>query len=658
MEEHVPAYLDPLAAPDDLHSPQEQVPLSLQCSDNEDIMVNAWSSSFGTDGIFTQIGEHIPLLNQGIQEIHKKRGEMGAYMRARERNPVGADGVVTQACEHIPLVCDGIEALHRINGQHSAAERASARSLPRLLSKDGALTKVAELIPGTNIVAAMMHEMNGNHDEAVRALSIFDNWTQVGEPDGPLAKLAELFPGMDVVAFALHVTNKQYAQALRSITKTTWVNLRVSSVTIKMSGRQVWDFSVSQSKIKKLEVEPKAISMILGINDLFTKFLELDARGNVRPKSLQRESPSSRKQREEDLAIVGVETEELLSNWVNDILRYLIRRMKEDMPEYVNWTMDAVNEYTFPRWRQTWRYYILLRPTMKRPSPAFSKALQEAFARASIRHLPLDAAADRVVLPPLRFSLRRRVCRAAVAGGALGAASYCGAKAAALTCFGGVMMAAASLCNYATRRLYGHFNASNTECWEGAALRCDDAERLKIGNAESHGLILDMDEADAALLVQLVRDHIVSNIRCGCLAAPLLRMMLPRLKAMFRRWGTEWQTVPFVMDVETGDLDLETQTWPDGLKLPSLRIAILCDLNIVGTEASQVQVVIPDGLLDQFAQRTRQQMEEIDLRTQDPRLAGFTEPLNLLFDLSLEWTELNELALELRNLRSTLYLPE
>ena len=31
------------------------------------------------------------------QEIHKKRGEMGAYMRARERNPVGADGVVTQA---------------------------------------------------------------------------------------------------------------------------------------------------------------------------------------------------------------------------------------------------------------------------------------------------------------------------------------------------------------------------------------------------------------------------------------------------------------------------------------------------------------------------------------------------------------------------------
>merc|ERR1719443_752890 len=92
---------------------------------------------FAKDSFITQVGEHIPLLNQAFQEIHKVQGDTAAYHRARARNPVGADGVVTQACEHIPLVCDGIEALHRINGQHSAAERASARSLPRLLSKDG-----------------------------------------------------------------------------------------------------------------------------------------------------------------------------------------------------------------------------------------------------------------------------------------------------------------------------------------------------------------------------------------------------------------------------------------------------------------------------------------------------------------------------------------
>merc|ERR1719460_1266346 len=108
--------------------------------------------------------------------MHRNSGHMGAYLRAKARNPVGADGVVTQVGEHIPLVADGIEALHCINGETMAAERARARTLPRLLSKDGAVTKVTELIPGANIVAAMMHEMNGNHDEAKRALNIFDSW--------------------------------------------------------------------------------------------------------------------------------------------------------------------------------------------------------------------------------------------------------------------------------------------------------------------------------------------------------------------------------------------------------------------------------------------------------------------------------------------------
>jgi len=614
---------------------------------------------FGTDGIFTQIGEHIPLINQGIQEMHRSGGHMGAYLRARARNPVGADGVVTQVGEHIPLVADGIEALHRINGETMAAERARARTLPRLLSKDGAVTKVAELIPGTNIVAAMVHQMNGNHDEAVRALSIFDNWTQVGEPDGPLAKVAELFPGMDVAAFALHVTNKHYAQALRSITKTKLAYMEAKSVTIRISGINVWEFEVSNSEIRRVEVEPQCLSLILGMNDVFTQFLEVDHNGYLRPRSLQRESPSSRRRREEEFQIVGQDTEELLSNWFNGHVRRVICRMKEDMPLYVEWTMNAANKWAFPRWRkEALRYYLLLEPTMPAPGPAFSEALQRAYCRATLRHSPLPPAAARVVLPPLKMRPRRELSKAALAAGALGVAGCCGAKAAAITCFGGLMAATASLSRLAYRFLHNHYNNSNIECWEGAALRLDPDVRQDRQQAETHGGILEMEQEDAVRMCQLVLDHVVANIRWGHLATPLFERIRPVLKALFKSWGPEWEVVPFVMDLETGDLSLETDVWPNGLKLPSMRVAVLCDLNVFGTGPSQVSVVIPDGLIDEFAQMYRQQLQELDMRTVDPRLAGFAEPLRLTFDLSCNWPEVNELEFKMTNLKSTLHLPE
>merc|ERR1740121_800587 len=76
---------------------------------------------FGTDGLFYQIGERIPLLNQGIQELHRASGRTDNLLRAQERNPIGPDGAVTQAFEHIPLLCDGIEAMHRWSGHDAAA---------------------------------------------------------------------------------------------------------------------------------------------------------------------------------------------------------------------------------------------------------------------------------------------------------------------------------------------------------------------------------------------------------------------------------------------------------------------------------------------------------------------------------------------------------
>jgi len=112
------------------------------------------------------------------------------------------------------------------------------------------------------------------------------------------------------------------------------------------------------------------------------------------------------------------------------------------------------------------------------------------------------------------------------------------------------------------------------------------------------------------------------------------------------------------MDIETGDLSLETPAWPDGLQLPSLRFAVVCDLNVWGTGPSKVSMVVPDGLQDKWAQCYRRQCRELDLRKLDTRLVGFTEPLRVNFDIAVVWPETNQMSFELSNLNSVLCLPE
>lgn len=641
--------------------PEEQASASVTDAINP---FEGMENPFGANGILTHLGEHLPLVNQGIQEVHRNRGDTESFERAKSRNPVGADGVMTQVGEHIPLVADGIEAMHRMNCNENAAERARARTLPRLLSKDGAVTKVAELIPGTNIVAAMMHEMNGNHDEAVRALSIFDNWTQVGEPDGPLAKVAELFPGLDVVAFASHVSKKQYAQALRSITKTKWASIAVASVDLTITGATAGELGVPNSSIKGVEVEPKGLSLIVGMNDVFTKFLEFDEHGRVRPKKFQREVTPKNQQRhrgDQKLEIVGVETEELLANRVSDITQNIVRSIEEGIPNYVKWGIDAANEWMIPRWRrETWRYWLLLKsdgvPIL---GPEFNKAMQKAFSRGQIVHKPIAPADLRVRLPPLpKTNPRRNRQDAVLCASTLGVAGCCGAKVATLACLGGVFAAAVSLRQWLQRLLYNASNQSNEECWEGAARQMDVENRQSAPQPETHAGMLEVRDEDANEVVLMVRDHVLDNIRGGSFLGPIIRGLMPSIISVFRGWGPEWEVVPFVIDIDTGPITLKTATWPEGLYLPSLRLAALCDLNIWGTGLSGIRIVLADSLINEYGQATARQTQDLDWRKVDERLEGFTQPLKITFDLDMTWPVTNQCVLELRNLRSMLHLPE
>lgn len=497
---------------------------------------------FGENGLVTQLAEHIPIINNITQEVHQANGRENALRRSQDRNPLGADGIVTQAFEHIPIICDGIEYIHRSNGHELSAERASARTLTRLFSKDGAVTRVAELLPGSNLVAAAVHAMNGNHNEAERALNLFDSWTQAGDPDGALAKVAELFPGTDLVAFALHMQSNQFAQALRCVCKTTWVNIEVDRVILWVNAPKVKDIAVNCSEIRGVDANPRCLSLIVGLNDIFASYLEVDRRDLLRPNinsesslsddwttitgigeglpvssfydihngpssytsnvsSRRRDSmpslmtprghrrrnsrsylstPRSNPESEgsnHDFIVVGVETEELLTDWANDYIAFIIDRLILQIPTVLHWAIESVNTYTLPRWRsEALRYKVLFRNPKIKPFPpldvAVTQAFQTSFPFFSIYHTPF-LESDSVKLPWIRPRSRLRRIGYPVAGAAacLTGAAGCGVKAAGLACMAGFLVGARQLCRYLYRRAHNHFDTYNQESWAAAALR-------------------------------------------------------------------------------------------------------------------------------------------------------------------------------------------
>lgn len=680
----------------------------------------------GEDGLLTQISEHIPFVNNIAQEMHRHYGREEALRRAQQRNPIGRDGPVTQAFEHIPIICDGIEYIHRSNGDEVSAERASARTLGRLFSADGAVTKVAELLPGSNLVAAAMHALNGNHDRAERAVNLMNSWMTAGDPDGALAKVAELFPGTDLLAFALHMKSDQYAQALRCITKTQFVNIEVDKVFLWVNAKNVKDLAVSTSEIRGVEAHPRCLSLIVGVNDLFTKFLEdkadkdehhfretwysqsslpssysddfmlaegsftiIDApRSPRRTTRRKKRKPSPRKSTKEgqnhDFQIVGVETEELVTEWANDFIREIVDSMVNGIPLCLEWTIDAVNNHTLPRWRrESWRYRFLFHHDMprfdaaqslqsdgKQELPATAKAFMSSFPFLSITHTPFfESESVKLPEPRSRSCLRRTVAPAVAGATCVSCAAGAGVKAVGLACMGGFLLGAHQLCRWIYRRACRHFNGYNQEAWEAAALGREPSTNKGQSRHDTPsdprperkwGVMLKFPEAGGVTLVNSIWDYIIKNIRCGCILGPLFHCCQPCLQAGVRFCAPNWQAVPFVMDVETGEmkLELDPEVWPDGLHLPNVRVALLVHLGLSGDLPSSVRIAVPDTIIKEISESLRKQIGELDIRTLEPRLSGFTQPFRVDFQVALEWPQVDKCKLVIQGLKSSLHLPQ
>jgi len=95
------------------------------------------------------------------------------------------------------------------------------------------------------------------------------------------------------------------------------------------------------------------------------------------------------------------------------------------------------------------------------------------------------------------------------------------------------------------------------------------------------------------------------------------------------------------------------QTW-----LPEIRVMLILWFRFTDRSyITGVRVALVDGMIDQIANVVKAQCMPSDLREWDPRLADFTEPIHLDFDIALQWATETRLNLELNNIRAKLHLP-
>mmetsp|Transcript_40602 Transcript_40602/g.73084 ORF Transcript_40602/g.73084 Transcript_40602/m.73084 type:complete len:839 (+) Transcript_40602:65-2581(+) len=417
----------------------------------------------GPNGYLTKAFEYVPIMNQVVQSVHEAQNDDQALQRARQADPIGTHGYITQVLEHVPIVSDGVMAVHKWNGHEAAAERARGYTLEKLLSKDGAITRVAELLPVSNLLAAAVHEMNGDGKRAVRALDLFQSWADVSTPDGALWQVAELLPGTDAVAFAMHFEGGHYAHALRSVTKVSWVNVEVEEVVLFIRFEKFGQLSAKRIEFGKVKVIPRQLSLVVGMSDLLTNFLRMDREGHRRVFTFDAE----KRQKDQDLMQV---TQELIKGLVEDILSRRMAYWKDMIPEYMDYLIELFNKHYLPSWRKESLAWRLCAP--KALPPLSDKARQELQ-----RSFPNVTVHSGILEPPDPISLKTASRLPELSSTAsvtcFSMAAFCGlgSKVGLIACAAGVVAGAADASRAAMRKLARCVSDRNARVWKSAVLQ-------------------------------------------------------------------------------------------------------------------------------------------------------------------------------------------
>ncbi|OLP83346.1 hypothetical protein AK812_SmicGene35913 [Symbiodinium microadriaticum] len=690
-----------------------------RAGDEESLLRARASNPLRASGRLARGAEHVPLLNNVMQTLHRATGRSEEFRRARRKNPLGANGYITKFGEHIPGLADTICCIHKFRGLDAEAERARAFSLHRMVGRKGAITQLAQLLPGTNLIAALLAEAKGDHREAVKALNLLKRWRDVASADGALARVAELLPGVDIISFGLMVNHGHYAHAVRAICKTRWVEITATSSALALSAGAMEDW-VIVSVDSDMLMQPRAASLAGGLLDVCIHLLDFDAFGNQRwvTRGLEEELPSActRKKRRglrrafEDVKITKA------NEALHGVLDYLFLSspfVVKYMTELTNW---AVEEW-YHSSAACRMFYILCPPMVSQslpstvPSARFARAIQDSLpgVRATHGQMPLNPCNFQLPLrtsEPDAPSWKNNFCEAAtgiLAGmsclsfSCLAAGVHSILPLACFTgCFAGV---GAGLGGYVRKRVRSNivawFNKVNTDAWQRTSLPvvplrtqvqdCQEAPqdpespepppppsvqflaeslepRAQYEAFEPQGIIFEwpsglLEEVRAA---EIFRDYILSEWMTP--SRPLnwlhplpwiLHLLELPLRELFNDCFED-QVVPLVIPIE-----LAAGTYSSGIWLPEIRVMLVLWMQFTDRRyVKGIEAVIVDGMLDQIANVVKVQLVPEDLREMDPRLRGFTEPVNLGFDVAIRWAGEEKMYVEFKDLKVRLGLPK
>lgn len=579
---------------------------------------------------------HNPIGNFGRENVEVRR----------TWNALGANGLLAKAGEHVPLLADGLVCLHKYRGQTEAEERARAFSLQKHLSKTGALTKLAELLPGSNLIAAAMLHFRGHHREAQEALNLLKNWRDCGSADGALAKVAEMLPGVDVIAFGVHVNAGNFAQALRSISKTRWTDV-TGDVILAFDVTTFQELSVTDIQASNFGVIPVASFMYGGLLDIIMNLIEVNSRGQKRSKgfSLGHASPGSRNP-------VHRAKENLVAS-CNDMLSGLLQdTLPEMIPDTLDSALSASNSFL-----QKGIGWSLFLPKVLPSSPQLQQEFQQSLAKVTVRHkrvIPVSAVSQKQV-PGFG-------CGEGVAGGA-----FClgvGLHSLGLACLAGCAVTCLQFGRWLQRQFVPFVNDYNAQAWEDATkeptqvfARQHVQAKADNGRRMPFCVVAEVQDQCAQRLVVALGEHV-------CNEMPIVKLVGQRGFRRIWRWALGLVTasidglpaVPLVLPVEVAEglYSICGET----LWLPSLSFAIIFECLFEREPAvSSCQVIITDDLVDQVLDVVQTGLRAIDLRTWDPRLSGFAEPVNLHCEASLSWPQPSTPRLDVQGIKLHLEFP-
>jgi len=510
----------------------------------------------GTDGYVTQAAEHLPLLNMVLRELHKTAGEAKALERARVRDPIGPHGLITRVAEHIPVLSDGIMAYHHMQGHDEAAERARGFTLQQLLSKDGTFTKLAELLPAANLIAAAVHEVSGNRVEAMRALDLMESWGQALQADGPCARVAELVPGADALAFAAHIRGGHYAQAIRSITKTAWINISAQRVTLLYTCRSLSQMQTLHIEAFGVEAAPMQLSLLAALSDLLASVIRiiryqqssiprLDS-SLARPEAALSNGMAIEVTSADAAALVA----EVLSTMLDERIARRLEILKSNVPRYMQTLVANMNNKWFPIWRsRRTLFWLLLPPSMPALPTGLVQQIQE-----DAPYVTLHTG----VLPTVEATKLRKRCKLLLPS--VSGASTCLAATGCLglgvkaMCTGFILAAAtaaAALALAATQKTVEFLDSLNSERWDKVTRMPQPEQPPKApwvpppptpsppeaGNGfevHPHGIVLEVPPERASRLAGLAYRHWLDNVLRGGLGAQLFKFVEPVLHRLLR----------------------------------------------------------------------------------------------------------------------------